>query len=42
MNIQLETKLIERRRHALSLGLTANFADDHALLAQGLILYDAL
>ena len=28
--------------HALSLGLTLNFADDHALLAQGLILYDAI
>lgn len=28
--------------HALSLGLCVNFADDHALLAQGLIFYDAL
>lgn len=28
--------------HAISLGLSLNFDDDHALLAQGLILYDAL
>lgn len=28
--------------HAISLGLSLGFADDHALLAQGLILYDAL
>jgi len=28
--------------HALSLGLSANFSDDQALLAQGLIVYDAL
>lgn len=28
--------------HALSLGLAANFDDDHALLAQGFIIYDAL
>lgn len=28
--------------HAISLGLSANFADDHAMLAQGLIIYDAL
>lgn len=28
--------------HAISLGLSANFEDDHAMLAQGLILYDAL
>jgi hypothetical protein len=28
--------------HALSLGLCVNFTDDQALLAQGLILYDAL
>jgi hypothetical protein len=28
--------------HAISLGLSANFADDHALLAQGLVIYDAL
>lgn len=28
--------------HALSLGLCVNFTDDHALLAQGLVLYDAL
>jgi hypothetical protein len=28
--------------HAISLGLSANIADDHALLAQGLIVYDAL
>ncbi len=28
--------------HALSLGLCANFSDDHALLAQGMIFYDAL
>ncbi|MEQ1708091.1 MAG: chromate resistance protein ChrB domain-containing protein [Terricaulis sp.] len=28
--------------HALSLGLAANFDDDHALLAQGLVIYDAL
>ncbi len=28
--------------HALSLGLCANFTDDHALLAQGLVFYDAL
>jgi hypothetical protein len=27
---------------ALSLGLVANFPDDHALLAQALVLYDAL
>jgi len=27
---------------ALSLGLVENFADDHALLAQGMIVYDAL
>lgn len=28
--------------HAVSLGLVQNFADDRALLAQGMILYDAL
>lgn len=28
--------------HAISLGLSANITDDHALLAQGLVLYDAL
>jgi hypothetical protein len=28
--------------HALSIGLSLNFEDDHALLAQGLVLYDAL
>lgn len=27
---------------AISLGLSANYADDHAMLAQGLVLYDAL
>jgi hypothetical protein len=27
---------------AVSLGLSANYPDDHAMLAQGLILYDAL
>lgn len=28
--------------HAVSIGLSANYADDHELLAQGFILYDAL
>jgi hypothetical protein len=28
--------------HALSLGLSVNFSDDHELLDQGLIVYDAL
>jgi hypothetical protein len=28
--------------HAISLGLASNFTDDHALLAQGMIMYDAL
>ena len=28
--------------HALSLGLTTLYDDDHALLAQGLVVYDAL
>lgn len=28
--------------HALSLGLAQNYGDDHALLEQGLIVYDAL
>lgn len=28
--------------HAISLGLSRNYSDDHALLAQGLVLYDAL
>jgi hypothetical protein len=27
---------------AMSLGLSHNFADDHAMLAQGMVLYDAL
>jgi hypothetical protein len=27
---------------AISLGLSANFADDHAMLEQGMVLYDAL
>ena len=27
---------------ALSLGLSHNFADDHAVLAQGMVMYDAL
>lgn len=27
---------------AVSLGLSANFADDHAMLEQGMVLYDAL
>jgi hypothetical protein len=26
----------------VSLGLSANFTDDHGMLAQGLVLYDAL
>jgi hypothetical protein len=28
--------------HAISLGLSLNFEDDHAMLAQGMIVYDAL
>jgi hypothetical protein len=28
--------------HAISLGLSANFPDDHAMLEQGMIIYDAL
>jgi|CXWL01.1.fsa_nt_gi hypothetical protein len=28
--------------HAISLGLSQNFEDDHALLAQGMVMYDAL
>jgi hypothetical protein len=28
--------------HAISLGLSANFPDDHAMLEQGMVLYDAL
>jgi hypothetical protein len=28
--------------HAISLGLSANFADDHAMLEHGMVLYDAL
>jgi hypothetical protein len=28
--------------HAISLGLSFNFADDHAMLRQGLVMYDAL
>ncbi|WP_135212541.1 chromate resistance protein ChrB domain-containing protein [Vitreimonas flagellata] len=28
--------------HAISLGLSRNYGDDHALLAQGLVVYDAL
>ena len=27
---------------AISLGLSANFADDHAMLAHGMVMYDAL
>jgi hypothetical protein len=27
---------------AISLGLSQNFTDDHAMLAQGLVIYDAL
>src|SRR3954452_7413186 len=27
--------------HAISLGLSANFADDHAMLEQGMVVYDA-
>jgi hypothetical protein len=27
---------------AISLGLSANFADDHAMLEQGMVMYDAL
>ena len=27
---------------ALSLGLSKNFADDHAMLSQGMVMYDAL
>jgi hypothetical protein len=27
---------------AISLGLSANFADDHAMLSQGMVIYDAL
>jgi hypothetical protein len=27
---------------AISLGLSANFTDDHAMLEQGMIVYDAL
>jgi hypothetical protein len=28
--------------HAISLGLSRNFPDDHAMLRHGLVLYDAL
>ena len=28
--------------HAISLGLSENFPDDHAMLAQGMVIYDAL
>jgi hypothetical protein len=28
--------------HAISLGLSANFPDDHAMLEQGMVVYDAL
>jgi hypothetical protein len=28
--------------HAISLGLSANFPDDHAMLEQGMVMYDAL
>ena len=28
--------------HAISLGLSANFPDDHAMLDQGMVIYDAL
>jgi len=28
--------------HAISLGLSSNFADDHEMLRHGLVLYDAL
>lgn len=28
--------------HALSLGLSRNFVDDHAMLAQGMVMYGAL
>lgn len=28
--------------HAISLGLSANFPDDHAMLAHGMVMYDAL
>jgi hypothetical protein len=28
--------------HAISMGLSANIADDHAMLEQGMIIYDAL
>ncbi len=28
--------------HALSLGLSRNFSDDHAMLEQGMVMYDAL
>jgi hypothetical protein len=28
--------------HAISLGLSANFADDHVMLEHGMVLYDAL
>jgi hypothetical protein len=27
---------------AISLGLSANFVDDHAMLSQGMVIYDAL
>ena len=27
---------------AISLGLSANFTDDHAMLEQGMVVYDAL
>jgi hypothetical protein len=28
--------------YALSLGLSKNYSDDHAMLAQGMVMYDAL
>jgi len=28
--------------HAISLGLSANFSDDHEMLRHGLVIYDAL
>jgi hypothetical protein len=42
-----DTDTLERSRQApgllaITLGLAKNFEDDHALLAQGMILYDAL
>jgi hypothetical protein len=40
--VQVELTLQSRGLLAISLGLSLNFSDGHAMLEQGMVVYDAL